>query len=885
MVLLPTTQYSRYLKFKFLSHYGDDFYCTVSQVKVHGSTMIESFQHEWQQSSAEVREVQDYMKKKDPKPSVTATATAVGGGVDSPTIASGGVPSQAGGGGSGGTRGSENANNVGQTTSPGGAPPSAGARMAPVNDGTFEHRPHAASAASVATGGSAASGAGAGTATVEDIVRGVPAEMVLPAATATCVGPTGRDGSCRGEMLADKVAATEGGAAGSAASLGAEIPTMGGAHAVGNINGGKNFEAGSERIGTATAGKVGGGIGSGGTARGHTDDVVRPVREGEGAVGAGNGGITQPAIGQQAPAASRESGQTQFQDSGAIDGSVGGAAATASSEAAGVTGSASAAGDGGVVKEGAAGIAVGEGRDVQTGGGGEEPPPPRKGIISSTMEAISKVVSRGEEIQPPDNVQAGGDATSGEAVVGADGASGTAALLSGGSVAGEAKAGDGDLGPRPPRPSGDGASSVQEGEFDAPKGDDAALAGAAAPGASVESEPPTVEERDSIHTAVERQRLSDATSSGDGAVRGGGGPPIGRLVEEAHELGGLSDQAGASADASGETVVKRQPTGHGESGVSSSSANEPSVLKVEPVGPGTRAGGSSNREQQKTEGSAAAVEPVVEEHFPAPAGISSSPQSAGASTGGKEERTDSPSTTATGVGAGTGTGGANHAPAQTAPPQVMGDGSLPQQGSGRLPPTAQTRDDHVRATGQAGESLNVVPPSPPVELIEETNAATLTAACLNSLSFSEFRDEVLARTQQAQQSAGGGVAIGGQYESIFKTLMNKIKTLEINQSLYSLYLGMYVMILSCEGLHRSSATTRISAVVGPCGSLCLLERRRACLLRQNRQYNMEQSSDLSYLAINVSSRDPFTHTCSSCPPPPRPHTLYRQMTCTVVITM
>ncbi|CAN0507059.1 unnamed protein product, partial [Scytosiphon promiscuus] len=66
----------------------------------------------------------------------------------------------------------------------------------------------------------------------------------------------------------------------------------------------------------------------------------------------------------------------------------------------------------------------------------------------------------------------------------------------------------------------------------------------------------------------------------------------------------------------------------------------------------------------------------------------------------------------------------------------------------------------------------------------------LSASCLDAPSFSEFREEVLARTQQAQQSAGGagGVAIGGQYESIFKTLMNKIKTLEINQSLFGLYI-------------------------------------------------------------------------------------------------
>ena len=35
--------WARYLKFRFLSHYGNEFYCTLSQIKVHGSTTLQDF--------------------------------------------------------------------------------------------------------------------------------------------------------------------------------------------------------------------------------------------------------------------------------------------------------------------------------------------------------------------------------------------------------------------------------------------------------------------------------------------------------------------------------------------------------------------------------------------------------------------------------------------------------------------------------------------------------------------------------------------------------------------------------------------------------------------------------------------------------------------------
>ncbi|CBN77977.2 hypothetical protein (Partial), partial [Ectocarpus siliculosus] len=127
---IPQPAFARYLKFKFLSHYGDEFYCTVSQVKVHGSTMLESFQHEWQQSSAEVREVQDFMMKKDPKPSAVGTVGAgagVGGGAADTTVEA--LASEGGGGAHGPT----GVSNV-EPATPGSAPKSPGVQTAPFCD-------------------------------------------------------------------------------------------------------------------------------------------------------------------------------------------------------------------------------------------------------------------------------------------------------------------------------------------------------------------------------------------------------------------------------------------------------------------------------------------------------------------------------------------------------------------------------------------------------------------------------------------------------------------------------------------------------------------------------------------------------------------------------
>jgi hypothetical protein len=51
--------WARYLKFKFLSHNGVEYYCTFSQIKVHGSTMVQGFHEQWEESENEDNEMEE----------------------------------------------------------------------------------------------------------------------------------------------------------------------------------------------------------------------------------------------------------------------------------------------------------------------------------------------------------------------------------------------------------------------------------------------------------------------------------------------------------------------------------------------------------------------------------------------------------------------------------------------------------------------------------------------------------------------------------------------------------------------------------------------------------------------------------------------------------
>ena len=53
--------HTRYLKFKFLSHYGSEDLCTLSQIKVHGTTVIASFKQEVERSDSHIRDLLSHL--------------------------------------------------------------------------------------------------------------------------------------------------------------------------------------------------------------------------------------------------------------------------------------------------------------------------------------------------------------------------------------------------------------------------------------------------------------------------------------------------------------------------------------------------------------------------------------------------------------------------------------------------------------------------------------------------------------------------------------------------------------------------------------------------------------------------------------------------------
>jgi Sad1 / UNC-like C-terminal len=50
---MAVPMWARYVKFQILSHYGQEHYCTVSQIKVHGSTVLQGFHEQWQESDGD----------------------------------------------------------------------------------------------------------------------------------------------------------------------------------------------------------------------------------------------------------------------------------------------------------------------------------------------------------------------------------------------------------------------------------------------------------------------------------------------------------------------------------------------------------------------------------------------------------------------------------------------------------------------------------------------------------------------------------------------------------------------------------------------------------------------------------------------------------------
>jgi hypothetical protein len=77
---LEEPSWARYLKIRILSHYGDEHFLTISQVSVHGSTMLEGFHQHWED---EQEELSNSEKEEEKAPeSLEADTRAEGGDVE-----------------------------------------------------------------------------------------------------------------------------------------------------------------------------------------------------------------------------------------------------------------------------------------------------------------------------------------------------------------------------------------------------------------------------------------------------------------------------------------------------------------------------------------------------------------------------------------------------------------------------------------------------------------------------------------------------------------------------------------------------------------------------------------------------------------------------------
>jgi len=78
-----SSSHTRYLKFKFMTHYDDEALCTLSQIKVHGTTVIASFQEEVKISEATMRDMlsqlnlDENIQKTDEKNDSDSTITSI----------------------------------------------------------------------------------------------------------------------------------------------------------------------------------------------------------------------------------------------------------------------------------------------------------------------------------------------------------------------------------------------------------------------------------------------------------------------------------------------------------------------------------------------------------------------------------------------------------------------------------------------------------------------------------------------------------------------------------------------------------------------------------------------------------------------------------------
>lgn len=799
---------NRYLKFKFLTHYGDEFYCTVTQVKVHGSTMMESFQHEWQQSSAEVREVQDslMMNKKENAKIATAAAGTHGNGTRATAT---GPPLGADSSGSDGnaaptgvapTRHSNTATHSATPTSTTGVSSAGG-------EGGVGHRPHAASAATVPPLAEkrAVAGGDAGPAelTVEDIVRGVPAEMVVPATP--CSGRTGADGTCREGILAEMAGngrAEEGAAESN--PLAAEVPTMG-------ATGARPYDAGANDenrvVAPAKSATGTGGVGVGGVGESVGGSGVDEKRASEGGadvnvagVGKASGGTVGLPGGDAGEKAELGVGGSSEETPGVVSGDEQGEEAVA-----------------GPVDSSVGGGDMGEASAQPAQGEEGEEPLPRKGIITSTMEAISKAVGgsdggkkrKSDDDKPPvddANTAAAAALSASPGTVPTAGVSGSDSPTVGDGVQGEK-----GLGMDDPRGGGEAIGALLE--IDS-QGDAADVISQNA--AQVDAVDAPGDAGTHPVGAVSSAGGADGASSRESAAAASGGGVPGVMLPAGQEL--EADSGSGNGNVIPDTGPDHSPSNHDVASEPYEHPNKDNDVSGGAVG----AGGSGEAPPRPTVAAElSGTGEVVTAEVGANPGVmgvadvasNSDAQAAAvdgldvsAGVGRKGDGAEVPEGTEYVAGsdaaAASDADAAHSASAERngnqeglqVPPVSVGVQT--ENGQQHLPPDAEEQQRFAGAGADVGAGVGGSASAPgqdgeggsPEKLVQLTDAAR-AAACLDRLSFSEFRDEVLARMQQGQQSAGGGVTIGGQYESIFKTLMNKIKTLEINQSLFSLYVG------------------------------------------------------------------------------------------------
>lgn len=707
---------SRYLKFRFISHYGREFYCTVSQVKVHGSTMLESFQHEWQQSSAEVREVQDFMmtKKETKHTASLANGSASGNSARMP---------------------SEPMELQGQ-------PQASTSDPNQTIEGAVQHRPHAASAATVPSGAEERNTPAVAEQSADGNVRGAPSEIVVPAVS--CSGTMGTDGVCREDTFVDQRQRAGGAGSGDVASLSPGIPKfdsqiLSDAEAMGGGSQGKiplDMEADRVRMDAVET------------------EVVKSQPRARGGADGGIEALEAPSSEPEEHVRRREaSDETESTKTPEKNSKVGGVA----SEDVGIAaepGRAERPSTKDVAEEVVVDSAEGTGAETGT----------RKGIIHSTMEAISKAVHlsdgakrKGDDVRL-DEVDAG-----------------TLTKDEGGAVSAENVVPISTSNPSSSKAGVEAASDAADSRTP-----EAHATVADTGHRNLSSTAQKAPERSTPGPANPRARVE----AGDGspAMNGSSTQPL-RRGDEAGEVHSAESNDSVKHNRHPES---RQAAPHGNAGsfgdMGSSNGVEASVrrrnddedAKVEESSP------KAPTASIERDGSPEAGNAIEPSH---PESTSASSVVEGSDVQGKDRLVQGNGDLGRQEHAGPCTAESNLS-------KLTGEVNAEDRPSGGLAPLEMPRESGGETLGELLDlsSGSTGSSEDPVHLTG-ADAATLAAKCLDKLGFREFRDEVLARSQQAQYAAGNSVMVGGQYESIFKTLTNKIKTLEINQSLFSLYLG------------------------------------------------------------------------------------------------